>query len=139
MKICFIFYLFILLFCRCLFKAYNSVALFCLIFLFRRHDQKWSSLFFSPTNCSYCMCMKWHQFLSILGFARSESPGGLKSGVHILTKNLYFSGWPVLLDLHVTPKLLGGTELKLLFYCSFKKKLREKQRFIPKILNFPQN
>ena len=46
MKICFIFYLFILLFCRCLFKAYNSVALFCLIFLFRRHDQKWSSLFF---------------------------------------------------------------------------------------------
>ena len=42
-------------------------------------DQNWCSLFLWPTNCSYFMCMKWHQFWSILGFARSESLGGVKS------------------------------------------------------------
>ena len=42
-------------------------------------DQNWCSFFLWPTNCSYFMCMKWHQFWSILGFARSESLGGVKS------------------------------------------------------------
>ena len=46
--------------------------------------------------------------------------------VHILTKNLYLSGWAVSRDLRVSPQTMGGTELELSFYCSFKKKLKEK-------------
>ena len=62
---------------------FQQIYVFCRIFIFRRHGHIfWPKLvlfFLWPTNYSYFMCVKWHQFACILGFARSESVAWVKS------------------------------------------------------------